>query len=345
MHRPISVFQKEISMKILVTLPDGAVRNLFLPPSNQLLLENLGDVLWNPGTEQFSQDELRHLLAKVDVVITGWGSPCIGEHVLSTPHPKMLAHTGGTIAPYVDRTTYEKGIVVVSANAVYAKSVAEGSLAYMLAGLRRLAYWDRNLRAGGWRTDRFTNAGLFEKKIGLIGFGTVTKYLIPLLKPFTPDIYVYSDHLSEEEAGRNGVKKSSLDEIFSGCDIISLHNALTPKTKHLINDSLLSRIPEGALLINTARGGIIDEVALIKQLETNRFQAVLDVFSQEPLALDSPLRRLENVTIIPHMAGPTTDMYALSGRAVIEDIQRWKEGKPLQNALSVDALSHMTAKG
>lgn len=264
-------------MNIQVIMPAGEICDRFLPAENCGLLEGLGQVTWNPGPNHYTEDELRAILPAADVVVSGWGCPCISGELLGEARPRLLAHTGGTVAPFVDAETFARGMRVVCANEVYAKSVAEGVVAYMLAGLRRIPFWDGEVRKGKWRGDDFINFGLFGKRVGLTGYGAITRYLLPLLRAFECEVLLCSGHLEEAECNALGVRKASLEEIFSTCDVVSLHNALTEKTIHMVDERLLSMLKENALLVNTARGKIVDEAALAKALATNRFFAVLDV--------------------------------------------------------------------
>lgn len=333
-------------MKIWVIMPDSVIRRQFLPSPVASLLEARGEVEWNPSSSHITADELRQKLPSTDVVITGWGCPRIGGDVLTGEKaPALLLHTGGTVAPYVDDITYQKGVQVVSANEVYAKSVAEGVLAYMLAGLRNIPYWHSQTVSGQWHPDDFINSGLFGKRVGLTGFGAITRHLLPLLQVFQTEILLASGHMSEEDCRALGVKKSTVDEIFESCDIVSLHNALTPKTEDMADARRLRLLKDHSLFVNTARGGLVDEAALTAELATGRFFAVLDVYRQEPLPADSPLCGLSNVILMPHMAGPTIDRYPAAGMLLVEELRRFQNGEPLQHAVSASKASQMTAGG
>lgn len=331
-------------MKILVAMPTGEIRDRFLPLRNARLLDELGNVTWNPHSRHYTKEELRELLPDMDAVVTGWGCTAIGADVLKDDknHPDIIAHTGGTVAPFVDEITFQKGIHVVCANEIYAKSVAEGVVAYMLSGLRRIPYWTRKMYTGGWQEPGYKNYGLFGKRVGLTGYGAITRHLIPLLQAFETEILLYSGHLSEADCVELGVKKAELEEIFSTCDVISVHNALTDKTRGLINDRLLSLICENALFVNTSRGAVVDERALASHLKAGKFTAVLDVYQTEPLSDNSPLRGLDNAFLMPHMGGPTIDLYEVSGSAVIEEIRRLRDGEPLLREVDPASVGYMT---
>lgn len=315
-------------MKILVTLPKGPVRDTFFTEHNKAYLSDLGDVEYNPYSRQLTSDELKECLRGVDVVFTGWGTKTLSGDVLrEADRLKILAHTGGTIATVASDSVFQKNILVLSGNIVFAESVAEGCLCYAMASQRNLCGYVRQVQDGLWRNSEFENSSIWDKTVGLVGFGMVAKQLVPLLKPFRCRIKVYSGYLTPEEADLFGVKRTTLEELFESCDIISVHSALTEKTYHLIGADLLKRMKDGALLINTARGAVIDEAALIQELSEGRIRAVLDVFEQEPLPIDHILRRLPNVMCMPHMAGPTIDMRAMVVEKLIDDIIAYSQRK------------------
>jgi phosphoglycerate dehydrogenase-like enzyme len=332
-------------MKILVAMPAGEIRDSFIPYDTKKKLEALGEITWNGGTENFSTDELRGKIAGFDICITGWGSAYFDESVLDNSDAlKLIAHTGGTVAPYVGDAVYGKGIKVISGNTMYAESVAEGTVAYILGSLRDIVYYNNEVQQGRWRSDIVTNEGLLDQTVGLIGYGAIARHVVQMLKPFRTKIKVYSRHISAETCRESGIKKATLEDIFSTCKVISLHSALTPDTHHMIGRELLSMIPDGSVLINTARGAIIDESALEQELVKKRFKAVLDVFEVEPLPMGSKLRGLDHVILIPHMGGPTLDRWKMITEELIKDIQNfWKNGN-LKYEISREYSGTMTRK-
>lgn len=330
-------------MKILITLPKGEIRNAFFHAETAARVHAMGEVVWNDTEEQFTPEQLTHLLKGCQVCITGWSCPRLTAEVLAqAENLQILAHTGGTVAPYISDALYEKGVHVLSANDVYAESVAEGTIAYMLCALRELPYYNDLVHNGGWRGSIITNEGLLDKTVGLVGYGAITKHLLRMLQPFHCRIKLFSNHLSKEACAALGAEKASLPEIFSTCQIISLHNALTPQTYHSINRELLEQIPNNSILVNTARGAVIDEAALVQALSAKRFRAVLDVFEEEPLASDHPLRRMDNVLLIPHMAGPTGDRFKISTEVLLDDISAFYAGKPMHHEITRSGAERMT---
>lgn len=331
-------------MNILVAQPAGITRNTFIPPEVAKKLESLGQVTWNSSEEPFSDEELIERIKNTDVCITGWGSRRFDENILKdSERLSLIVHTGGSVATFVSEYLYEKGIKVISGNWIYAESVAEGVIAYILCSLRELPFYSNEVQAGRWRTDQFFNEGLLDQSIGLVGFGMVAKYLVKMLAPFRVRIKVHDPYIKDEVCLEYGVERSTLEDIFSTSKIISIHAPRTPDTYHMIGSRLLKMIPDGALLVNTARGSLIDEQALAEELQKKRFKAVLDVFEVEPLPSDSKLTGLPNVILIPHMAGPTMDRRKFVTSALIEEIENFFSGKGLKYEIGKNYAMAMTS--
>lgn len=315
-------------MKILVTSPTGYVKDTFFTERSRNMLEELGEVEYNPYDRHFTPEELRDKLEGVDVLVTGWGTCALTEEVISKADKlKMVAHTGGTVATTATDAVYDRGIIVLSGNPVFAESVAESCICYAMAALRDIPKYDNLVKFGGWRDADYYNEGIMDRTIGLVGFGMIAKFFAKMLQPFHCNIKIYSSYLTQEEAAKYNATVVPLNEIFETCDIISVHSGSNPKTFHLVGEEQLKKIRDGALLINTARGAVIDEEAMIRELETLRFKAALDVFTKEPLDPDSKLRYLPNVLAIPHMGGPTIDRREYVVMALARDIKEFKEGK------------------
>ncbi len=332
-------------MKILVTVPDGPVRESFFTPDVQKRLSELGEVEYNTTGRNYTPGELREHLMGKDVALTGWGTGLLDESVLEGNDTlKLLAHTGGAVTPVASDYLYSKGIKVISGNRLYSESVAEAVIAYALASLRRIPEYTQRSREGGWYNGEVWE-GLLDRTVGIIGFGMTSRNLMKMGKAFRLKFKVaYKPYITKEDMEEYGFEMASMDEIFSTCDIISVHAPMTDRNYHMIDARLLSMIRDGALLINTARGPVIDEKALIRELEKNRFRAVLDVYeAQEPLPLDYPLRHMENVICIPHMGGPTYDRRKIVTLSLADDIERFFSGGKLENEISVEYASHMTS--
>lgn len=333
-------------MNILVTMPCGFIRDTFLTKDVVQQLSGLGHVAWNTGDRQWSPEELQELLADTDICVTGWGTQRFDEVVLrKADRLKLVAHTGGTVATIVTPEFYERGIRIVSGNDAYARSVAEGVIAYILLSLRRLPYFMEKLEQTGWVMPQYLNEGLLDQTVGLVGYGSVAKHLVPMLRAFHAKIKIYSSHLTAEQAGALGIQKATLEEVMSTCKVVSLHSASTPATYHMINRELLGLMQRGSLLVNTSRGEILDEAALVEVCRDRGVSAVLDVYEEEdPLPKTSPLWGQPNILKIPHMAGPTVDQRRTVGLRLVNEIRRYINGEDLTMEIDAAAAERMTRK-
>ena len=309
-------------MKAFVSIPKGTVFDTFFTPENIALAESLGEIVWNETDHQLTAEEVAARIGDCDTYITAWGSPRLDQTILdAAPRLRLLTHLCGTVVPFVSDEMWERDIRVLSGNRFFAESVAEGTLAYMLAALRDIpAYSHRLHDERKWKKSTDLNQGLAGKRIGIVSYGAIARHLVRILSVFRVKLYVYDiTPLPEEDVARYHLTQASLEEIFSDCDIITVHTPLFDATHHLIGRELLSRIREGALFLNTSRGAVIDQKALEEELATGRFRAVLDVYEQEPPPQDCPLFDLPNVLMMPHMGGPTIDLRAFITETLLQE--------------------------
>ena len=326
-------------MKIYINIPATPRGRSFITDRIKNRLCTVGTAVFNETDKPLSGDAIKAAAKGCDVIITGWGQPRI--YPRDIPDVKLIVHTGGTIGGITDISVFDSGITVISGNDYYAESVAEGVVAYMLYALRRLGRFERDMRNGIWKWDNY-NEGLLDQSVGIISLGAISKKLIPMLRVFTEDIRVYSTHPDPATAYDMGFRYASIDEIFETCKIVSVHTASNAETYHMIKKDHFDLLQAGALFINTSRGAVIDEEALIEALKDNRFSALLDVYDKEPLPDDSPLRSFENVYLPPHMAGPTFDRREKITDALIDDIERFKNGITPRNIVTKEAAEKMT---
>ena len=331
-------------MKILVTMPVGEVRESFLPLQVRERLESVAEVEYNAMERNFTPEELKERLRGKDIALTGWGTGLFDETVLEGNDTlRLIAHTGGSVTPVMSDEAYERGIRVISGNEMYAESVAESVIAYALASLRRIPEFIDRTRSGDWYHAGEMWEGLLDQTVGIIGFGMTSRHLFRMGKAFRLKFKVLEKpYLTSEVQQEYGFTTASLEEIFRTCKIVSLHCGMTKSYYHLVNRRLLEMMPDGALLINTARGPVIDEQALVAELKRGRIKAVLDVYEQEPLPADSELRSLPNVYSVPHMGGPTFDRRWMIAMALIDDIERLERGEALHMEITREYASHMS---
>ena len=339
-----------MNILVLNTL-DGFHLETFFTDRVRARLEQLGTVRYM----KFSNTPedvaaLKEQIRDVDVMFTQWGASAARSgfdkaFYDAAKRLKMIAHTGGSVADLINEEMQQReDFVLLSGNRYYAESVAQGTICYMLLSQRRLYETLKETERNGWAYRTTYNDGLRGKTIGLVSFGMIAKELARMLRVFDCKVKVYSGHgVSAQEQEKYAVEACSLEELFSTCDIVSIHSGLTPKTYHMIDGKLLSLMKDDALLVNTSRGAVIDEAALEKEVKTGRIRAVLDVFEVEPLPLDSGLRNLDNVIIVPHNGGPTIDVRELVTLGLIEDVERYFHGNgKLENQITMEYAKNMT---
>ncbi len=317
--------------------PDGV--NRIFDSESLKLLQQLGEVkMWDGETspEDFS--------ASSRVILTSWGSPKIGRSFLETsPELRFISHAAGSIKPYVDMELLKKGVRVSSASNILGRNVAMTTLGLVLTSVKRVWQWNKYLREGGTWKDNQELVGLTDelggKTVGVIAASQVGRNLIGFLKIFTAKILVYDPYIDEEKIRQlGGQKVDNLLELASRCDIIALCAPLTQETRGMLNEEFFQGMKDGAIFVNTARGAILDENALIGELRKKRLFACLDVTEPEPPSPDSPLRKLENVLLTPHIAGGVNSGLKEVGRFAVEEIARFIRGEPLMNEIKWQVL-------
>ena len=308
-------------------------------------LDGFASIIHHPGQEPAGTEELRELLPDADACITSWGVARFDAGVLeAAPNLRAMAHMGSSIKRFVSDAFWERNIHLTSAGITLARDVAETTLGLMIVGQKRIWPLGQNIKKGGWRDspfwDRWSTRELFRKKVGIIGASNTGRYVIELLKPFEVTILLYDPFISVEEAARLGATKVELDTLLTRADIISLHAPSNEHTHHLLDASGLALMKDDALLINTARGTLIDETSLVKELSRGRFFAFLDVTDPEPLAEDSPLRSLDNVVVTPHIAGCIENCNRM-GELAVEELRRFFAGEPAVYQITRDLLTRI----
>jgi len=332
-------------MKILITAPQGDVFNRHFPESVLEQLREMGEVALNPHERNFTRDELVRALSDVDIVITHWGTPQITGDVLDqAPRLKLMAHAAGTVAHIASETFYERGIPVLSANSIMAEYVAEAVVGYMIAAAHKMLQLDQLTRADCWdnKMTATRQKSLLRGHIGLIGLGTIARRLLDMLAPFHCNVHVYDPYAKADALYRWPFAELCNFQTAMSQPVVSIHAAQTPETHHMIDAKALRLMPDDGILINSARGSLVDTEALIAELKTGRIYAVLDVYEQEGTG-KVPRELLEmtgNTLLQPHMACAPVTWEMTQG--VVDDIRRFLKNEPLQLQVSLEQYRLMT---
>jgi phosphoglycerate dehydrogenase-like enzyme len=281
------------------------------------------DVRWVPEDDD---DAFHRELPEAEVI---WHvlRPITGEDLARAPKLKLVHKLGSGVNTIDVETAAQRGVAVANMPGTNAPSVAEGTVMMMLAALRRLPQLDRATREGnGWPTDPSLGDQVRELgscTVGLIGYGSIAKRVEQILRSMGTTLLHTTTKRDEHNVGW-----VSLNELLTKSDIVSLHVPLTPQTEGMINAATLAKMKPGAILINTARGAIVDEAALVEALRSGQLAAAgLDVFAEEPVAPDNPLLRLDNVLLTPHVSWYTADTMERYLSAAVENCRRLHDGK------------------
>jgi len=238
----------------------------------------------------------------------------------------------------VENYVIPMGIRVFSANDAIAYNVAESAIGYMIMASHRFMDHALSIRAkGAWRDRAIPSNGqyLSGSKVGIVGASKVGRHVIRLLRPFDARILVYDPYLPESDASRLDIEKTSLDGLFSQCDIITIHAPSTDETYHMIGKGQLALMKDGAVLINTSRGSVIDHEALLDKCLEGRNIVVLDVTDPEPLPPDSPFRKLDNVIITPHVSGSGYYGYHRIGSSTLKALVDFFAGRQFEGEVNL----------
>ena len=278
-----------------------------------------------------SRAELAQHAKDADIVWLFGGSRVLhGGSLEALPRCWAIVRTGsGTDNVPVEEAT-SRGIVVANTPVALSDGVSDHVIALVMALVRRLPRIDRAVRAGVFDQTLGRPLNSFRgRTFGLVGFGHIARELARKLRGFEMNWLVHDPFVPAEELSAQGLQSASLETLLSESDFISLHCPLTPSTRHLIGEPELRRMKPTAILINTSRGPVVDEPALVRALTEGWIAAAgLDVFEQEPPATDNPLLSLENVLVTPHSAGLSGDGMEPRWRTSVEAVvalakRRW----------------------
>jgi phosphoglycerate dehydrogenase-like enzyme len=281
--------------------------------------------------------------AHVEVLITAWGTPPIDAEALARmPRLRAVVHAAGSVKHFLGDEVWDRGIRVTSEAALNARPVAEYALAAVLwatKGVLPLTERFRSDRVAPDLTVDDTIDGSYGTVVGILGASATGRALLELLGPFDLTLLVSDPTIDTAEATSLGAELVGLDELFERSRVVSVHAPLVPETRHLVDRRLLARLGDGATLVNTARGPVVDHDALREELVAGRLRAILDVTEPEPLPVDDPLWTLPNVTLTPHVAGSQGAELRRLGRAAVDEVRALVEDRPPLHPVDPTRLS------
>lgn len=312
--------------------------NFYAPGPLEVIRQQLPDGFEILALDRPGKAAIIERVGDADYLLVG-GRISIDAQVLQAAKQLRMVQRTGVGLDAVDLDALQvRGIPMYVNPGVNAQCVAEHTLMLMLAALRRLPAVHETLRQGKWVKHELgiRNRDLAGRRVGLVGMGHIGKAVARMLSPFGVTLaYHKPNRLTDAEEHELGLRAMELDDLIVWADVLSLHCPLNTDTRGLLSADRMARMPEGAVLVNTARGVLVDEAALVSALQSGHLAAAgLDVFEQEPLAADSPLRRLDNVVLSPHISGITRDSFQQMMRQAFRNIAAHHAGH-------LDAIAHL----
>lgn len=309
-------------------------------------LEQTCDLLQREPVENFSDPESRRLLGEAEILVTGWGCPMITPEILrAAPKLKLIAHAAGTVKFTVDPAAYVAGIRVTHSAEANAVPVSEFTLAAILFSAKQIFTLRDLYRADHSRRSSYalgdTAIGNFRRTVGIVGASRIGRRVIELLRHFDYEVLLYDPFVQPGDPDLDGVELVELDALMARSDVVSIHAPSLPSTRGMIGARQLKLMKDGATFINTARGALIDEAALVAELQTGRIFGVIDVTDPEIPPADSPLFTLRNVFLTPHVAGAIGTERLRLGLMAAEEIERFIKGKPMLYEVQPELLERL----
>lgn len=278
------------------------------------------------------KDEHLRLIEDADYIIAG-RIPVTAEYIAAAKKLKMIQKWGIGVDKIDCEAARARNIPVNITAGANAIPVAELAVGLMLAVNRKIPYVSRTMREGQWvRTEMRAQCYMMnQKRIGLLGIGNIAKKVARMLSGFDTEVVYYDVfRLSEEQENALNVRYLPFDELISTSDIISIHVPLLESTKGMVGEKQFSKMKDGAVLINTARGPIVDEIALIAALQSGKLRgAGIDAFTQEPVSPDNPLLQMDNVVCTCHIGGAASDNVIPVTEHAYSNIVAFSKGEPI----------------
>ncbi|SEC53833.1 Phosphoglycerate dehydrogenase [Amycolatopsis tolypomycina] len=292
--------------------------------------------------DDFTSPAARAVLPDVELLVTGWGCPPLDAAVLAgAPRLRAVVHTAGSVRGHVTEACWDRGIAVTSAAAANAVPVAEYTVAMILLSGKRVLERARDHRAARRAGDSLgvsPHLGNYGRTVGILSASMIGRRVLGLLRPHDFRLLVHDPHLTAAEAAQLGAEPVSLAELFARGDVVSVHTPLLPETRGLVGRELIASMRPDAVLINTARGAVLDQDALAEATGAGRIRAILDVTDPEVLPPGHPLWTDGNVLITPHLAGSQGNELRRLAELAVAEVTRWAGGQAFAHPVRRERL-------
>ncbi|MGX1129976.1 phosphoglycerate dehydrogenase-like enzyme [Streptomyces glaucescens] len=321
---------------------DAAVRQALFDAAALDRLTRVADTDPSLVVGDFADPAAAGALAEAEVLFTGWGCPPLTAQALDgMPRLRTVVHAAGSVKHHITDACWARGLTVASAADANAVPVAEFTVAAILFSGKRVLHAARVYRERrSWVSpiEVIGAGGNYRRTVGVVGASRIGRRVLELLRPYDLRVLLYDPYVDAEEAARLGARAVPLDTLALSSDIVTIHAPQLPETRHLFDRARLALLPDGATLINTARGSLVDTAALTDELVSGRIDAVLDVTDPEVLPPGSPLYDLPNVLLTPHIAGSLgNELYRMT-QAALDELERYARGLPYVSGVRAEEL-------
>ena len=289
-------------------------------------------------------DQLKAAMPRAHALLVRSSTRVTEKLLANAPNLRVIGRAGIGVDNIDVKAATRHGIAVINAPGANTVSAAEHTFALLLALVRKVPWAQESLRNGEWDRKRFGGRELRGKVLGLVGLGRIGAHVTGIARAFGMEVIAYDPFLSTKHAKQLGVSLTQLDDLLARADVVSLHAPLNDETRHLINGRRLAVMKPTAVVINAARGGLIDDDALVEALENGRLGgAALDVFDPEPLPDDSPLRTCDRIILTPHLAASTKEAQIRVAVEISQSIRAALRTGDVGGAVNVPGLSQEVA--
>jgi D-3-phosphoglycerate dehydrogenase len=298
------------------------------------LLDKATDAAYNMKTG-LSKQELMACIPEYDALIIRSGTQVDADVLTAASQLKVVGRAGIGVDNVDVETATRQNILVMNTPGSNSIATAEQTMTLMLAVTRHTIPAHNSLAAGEWNRAQFTGTELHGKVLGIVGFGRVGRLVAERAKAFGMTVLAHDPFVKAEEGKKLGVSLVGLDRVFSQADYLTLHTAVTPQTTKMINCPTIKKMKKGVIIINVARGKLIDEAALAEALQDGHVKAAaLDVYSSEPPAAENPLLGLPNVLHTPHLGASTTEAQHNVATQIVSQVLDYLRGTETRNAVN-----------
>ncbi len=311
-------------------------------PDQRAAIEQMVDIDAELHTGETIEDRL-DALTDVQVIFSGWGMPKVDAPLLAhAPDLEIIFYGAGSIRGFATDAMWDRGIRVCSAWAANGVPVAEFSFANIILLLKRAWRHALDIKAQRRYSGKLPVPGAYGSTVGLVSLGEIGRQVCRRLQHLDVNVIAYDPYVDRQHTAELDAELVDLPDLFRRSDVVSIHTPWLPETEGMIGGELIGSMKSGAGLLNTSRGAVIDEPAMIEVLQRrDDLSAVLDVTHPEPPAEDSPLYTLPNVVLTPHIAGSMDGECRRMGQTMVEECRRWLAGEPLNYEVTRERAKRM----